>query len=101
MPDRRFALAACRERMPYLEKLLIVPPGSTLALVVQTQSDSTGIPLGEYAKDIHRYTGQYQGRWVALRDGAVLDSDKSGLDLKRRLSAQGHLTGILFIHFDT
>lgn len=41
---------------------------------------------------------QYTGKWVALREGVLLDVDEDRLALHERLEQRGDLQGVLFAH---
>lgn len=105
MVSRRFALAPYRERIPHLGRLL----GDGIHSLASDAKDHTNeedlvgkrTTIEAYANWLEKHAAEYRGQWVALRNGAAIDSDVSGLQLKRRLGAQGSLNGILFIHIDS
>jgi hypothetical protein len=53
--------------------------------------------LGRYKEWFAQHAQEYAGKWVALRDGGVVDSDPSRADLERRLEESQGLSGALFL----
>jgi hypothetical protein len=49
---------------------------------------------------IEAHRDEHRGEWVALRDGALVDSDPSRIALANRLLAKNALDGVLFIKLD-
>jgi hypothetical protein len=50
------------------------------------------------AKWLRERSSEYRGRWVALRQNVVVDSDASRAALYARLKAASYLDGVLLVH---
>jgi hypothetical protein len=45
---------------------------------------------------IHHHANNYRGKWVALKDGKIIASSSSSIDLRAGLQEKGLLDGVLF-----
>jgi hypothetical protein len=57
-----------------------------------------GASIGLYADWLREHAHAYQGKWVALRDGRVIDSDPSRVELHRRIEGSPALADTLFYY---
>ncbi len=53
--------------------------------------------LGEDSAWLENNALKYQGKWVALRKGILIGSDKSYIELYRSLKQSDKLAGIMFV----
>lgn len=65
--------------------------------VVVSEHDATGGDLGNNTTWLKQHTSEYQGRWVALKQGVLLGSHKSRVELHRHLKNAGKLSGAMFV----
>jgi hypothetical protein len=70
---------------------VLAPPG------VRSEAEATGAPLTRNAEWLRVNAEAHAGKWVALREGALVDEDTSRVALQRRLEQAGSLTGITFV----
>jgi hypothetical protein len=77
---------------PTLEKWarIVAPP------VARPAGPATGTRIASANSWLRQHAGEYVGKWVALRDGVLLDADESRVALHRRLERDGNLEGVLF-----
>lgn len=64
--------------------------------VVISEHGATGGDLGINTAWLKQHASEYQGRWVALKQGVLLGSDKNRTELHRRLKSAGKLFGAMF-----
>jgi hypothetical protein len=80
-------------------------PGSTLERwsqvlappVVRSENQATGSPFARNAEWLRQNSETHADRWVALRDGTLVDEDPSRVVLQRRLEQANALEGVTFI----
>lgn len=65
--------------------------------VVISEHGATGGDLGNNTAWLKQHTAEYQGCWVALKQGVLLGSDKNRTELHRRLKNAGKLSGAMFV----
>jgi len=65
--------------------------------VVHSENQATGSPLAPNAEWLRKNAGAHAGRWVALREGTLVDEDPSRVILQRRLEQANTLEGVTFV----
>lgn len=65
--------------------------------VVISEHGATGGDLRNNTAWLKQHTAEYQGYWVALRQGVLLGSDKNRTELHHRLKNAGKLSGAMFV----
>lgn len=65
--------------------------------VVHSESQATGSPLARNTEWLRQNAEAHVGKWVVLRDGALVDEDVSRVTLQRRLERTGNLQGVTFV----
>lgn len=78
---------------PVLERWaqVLAPP------VVQAEKQATGSPLARNAEWLRQNAEAHAGKWVALRDGTLVDEDPNRVALQRRLEQTNALEGVTFV----
>lgn len=67
---------------------------------VTLEQSGTGGSLQEDAGWLQQNSGEYKGRWVALKQGILLGNHTSRLELHRSLKQAGKLAGALFFRIE-
>jgi uncharacterized protein (DUF885 family) len=65
--------------------------------VVHSEQQATGSPFARNAEWLRQNAEAHAGKWVALRDGTLVDEDSSRVALQRRLEQANALEGITFV----
>jgi hypothetical protein len=78
---------------PTLERWsqVLAPP------VIHAENQATGSPFARNAEWLRQNSEAHAGRWVALRDGTLVDEDPSRVALQRRLEQANALEGVTFV----
>lgn len=78
---------------PTLERWsqVLAPP------VVHSENQATGSPFARNAEWLRQNSEAHAGKWVALRDGTLVDEDPSRVALQRRLEQSNSLEGVTFV----
>jgi hypothetical protein len=78
---------------PSLERWsqVLAPP------VVHSEQQATGSPFARNAEWLRQNSEAHAGKWVALREGTLVDEDPSRVALQRRLEQANALEGITFV----
>lgn len=78
---------------PTLERWsqVLAPP------VVHSENQATGSPFARNAEWLRENSEAHAGKWVALRDGTLIDEDPSRVALQRRLEQSTALEGVTFV----
>lgn len=86
-------LLAQASQSPALERWsqVLAPP------VVRLENQATGSPLTRNAEWLRANSETHVGKWVALRDGTLVDEDPSRVALQRRLEQANALEGVTFV----
>lgn len=87
------ALLAKASPTPGLERWsqVLAPP------VVHSEQQATGSPFARNAEWLRHNSEAHAGKWVALRDGTLVDEDASRVALQRRLEQANTLEGVTFV----
>ena len=83
-----------------------IQPGSSIKLdnwkrilakpKAKISNSATGGKIKGDVAWLHKNSSHYKGRWIALKNGVLLDSDKSRVELHRSLKQAGKLSGAMF-----
>jgi hypothetical protein len=65
--------------------------------VVRSENQATGSPFARNAEWLRQNSEAHAGKWVALRDGTLIDEDASRVTLQRRLERASALEGVTFV----
>ena len=65
--------------------------------VVHSEQQATGSPFARNAEWLRHNSEAHAGKWVALRDGTLVDEDTSRVALQRRLEQADALEGVTFV----
>lgn len=65
--------------------------------VVHSENQATGSPFTRNAEWLRQNSEAHAGKWVALRDGTLVDEDPSRVALQRRLEQASALEGVTFV----
>ncbi|MDC0709899.1 hypothetical protein POL68_15605 [Stigmatella sp. ncwal1] len=78
---------------PSLERWsqVLAPP------VVHSENEATASPFARNAEWLRQNSEDHVGKWVALREGSLVDEDPSRVVLQRRLAQANALEGITFV----
>jgi 4-hydroxy-L-threonine phosphate dehydrogenase PdxA len=65
--------------------------------VVHSENQATGSPFARNAEWLRQNSEAHADKWVALRDGTLVDEDPSRVALQRRLEQANALEGVTFV----
>ena len=66
----------------------------------KSEKVATGIDIKQNSSWILNNSGNFKGKWVALKQGILLGSDKSRIELHRQLTLSGKIKGSTFFKIE-